>query len=175
MVLPLLQSPGLEPTITFGQHHTHPARCLMLNAKLEQWLLDPHFTNQTKLCSLNERLVGPLQAIDSRPQHPVTHLPLGRGCSGLEGRVHLHPHAFPGTQILSLRKEAPCPTRRHREARAFTMGDGDPAICWSASVCPVAEVTWREEPVRAAGSRLMTEGALDWGTPSPSGCAVSEW
>ena len=93
----------------------------------------------------------PLQAIDGRPLHPITHLPLGRGCSGLEGRVHLHPHAFPGTQILSLRKEAPCPTRRLREARAFTMGDGDPAICRSASVCPVAEVTWCEEPVRAAG------------------------
>lgn len=30
--------------------------------------------------------------------------------------VHLHPHVFPGAQIPSLRKEAPCPTRRHREA-----------------------------------------------------------
>ena len=43
---------------------------------------------------------APAKAEETRDRGFATHLPLGRGCSGLEGRVHLHPHAFPGTQIF---------------------------------------------------------------------------
>lgn len=97
------------------------------------------------------RLVWPLQAIDGRPQPLVTYLALGRGCSGLEGLPSSPspPSCFPWCPDSFTKKGSSLPNKEAQRSQLWV--PGDPAICWAASVCPVAGVTRCEEPVRAAG------------------------
>ena len=56
------------------------------------------------------------------PCHPPAP---GKGVLRPGGESPSPPSCFPWYPDFSLRKDVPCPTRRHREARAFRMGDGE--------------------------------------------------